>query len=148
MVALVISTLIAAVMASGIEWYAKRRPAGSPVTWAEAMVGSVYVFFILFLVFGVVPHQWLTLAENEWSFRADRLFDAGGLIKAKSQGGWFPFDITLRVVSDSIAAIIYIIFLGGMSQMWGRWQARGERDKAASTEIAKSTYGRPLVKRG
>ncbi|MFT7601595.1 MAG: hypothetical protein ACI8TP_004554 [Acidimicrobiales bacterium] len=148
MVALVASTLIAVIMAGGIEWYAKRRPAGAPVTWAEAMVGSVYVFFVMFLVFGVVPHQWLTLAENEWSFRADRLFDAGGLIKAKSQGGWFPFEVTLRVVSDSIAAIIYIVFLGGLQTMWGRWQKRGDRANTQAAAIPKSAYGRPLVRKG
>ena len=147
MVALVVSILFAVIMAGGVEWYANRRPVGTPVTWAEAMVGSVYVFFILFLVFGVIPHQWLTLAENEWSFRADRLFDAGGLLTAKSQGGWFPFDITLRVVSDTVAALIYIVFLGGMQKMWGRWQSRDQRAEAGSAVVT-STYGRPLVKRG
>ncbi len=148
MVALVISTLLSLAMAGAIPAYAKRRPVGTPVTWGEAMVGSMYVFFILFLVFGVVPHQWLTLAENEWRFRADRLFDAGGLITAQSQGGWFPFEITLRVVSDTVAAIIYIVFLGGMTKMWVDWQKRGDKAAAAGTDLVKSTYGRPLVKRG
>jgi hypothetical protein len=145
-VAFVISTLIALVMAGAIPVYGRRRPVGTPVTWGEAMLGSVYVFFIMFLVFGVVPHQWLTLAENEWSFRADRLWDAWGLITAQSQGGWFPFEITLRVVSDTVAAIIYIVFLVGMTKMWIDWQKRGAKS-SASTELAKSSYGRPLVKR-
>ncbi len=145
MVALVVSILISLLMAAGIFWYRGRLADDYKMTWGEASLFSAYIFFLLFVVFGIVPHQWLTLAENEWSFRADRLFDAGGLLTAKSQGGWFPFDITLRVVSDSIAAIIYIIYLGIFSKMWGIWQAPTKSD---STDVETSTYGRPLVRRG
>ncbi len=147
MVALVASILVSVIMAGGIQWYARRRPEGTYTTWAEALLGAVYVFFLFFLIFGVVPHQWLTLAENEWSFRADRIFDGWGLIVAQSQGGWFPFEITYRVLSDSVAAIIYIIFLGGMQAFFVMWQGRGKQAKARA-ELPTSAYGRPLVKRG
>ena len=49
-----------------------RRNAGrsaSPCTWGEAMLGGAYVFALLFLVFGVVPHQWLIYADNELGWR-------------------------------------------------------------------------------
>lgn len=147
MVALILSTIITAALAGLVYVYAARRPQGTPVTWGEAMVGSVYAFFLAFMVFGIVPHQWLTVAENEWSFRADRKFTAWGLIVPQSDGGWFPFDITLRAVSDSIAAIIYIIALGIMVKMWIDWQNRSQAKKGADV-VATSTYGRPLVKRG
>ena len=146
MVALVVSILISLVMAGGISWYGKRRSVDDPMTWGEAMVFAVYIYALFFIVFGVVPHQWLTLAENEWSFRADRIWDAWGLLVAQSQGGWFPFEITYRVLSDAIAALIYIVYLGAMVALWGQWQRRGTAKP--SVEVAKSTYGRPLVKRG
>lgn len=146
MVALVVSTLIAVIMSLAIGWYAKRRPQGTPTTWGEAMVGAVYVFFILYLVFGVVPHQWLTLAENEWSWRGDRLWDAWGLLTPISQGGWFPFDITYRVLSDSVAALIYIIFLVGLTKIWIDWQKRGD-GSTKPVPVQTSPFGRPLVKR-
>ena len=145
MVALVVSILFSIVMSLGILWYRNRLDDGYKMTWGEATLFSAYIFFLLFIVFGIVPHQWLTLAENEWSFRADRLFDFGGLATAQSQGGWFPFDITLRAVSDSIAAIIYIVYLGGLSKLWGLWQTP---KSSGSTEVETSTYGRPLVRRG
>ncbi|NNE94873.1 MAG: hypothetical protein HKN24_02490 [Acidimicrobiales bacterium] len=147
MVALILSIIVTALMAALVYLYASRRPAGTPVTWGEAMVGSVYAFFLTFMVFGVVPHQWLTVAENEWSFRADRKFTAWGLITPQSDGGWFPFDITLRAVSDSIAALIYIVALGLMIKMFIDWQSRGEAKKGSDV-VPTSTYGRPLVKRG
>ncbi|MEZ5342895.1 MAG: hypothetical protein R2706_16065 [Acidimicrobiales bacterium] len=108
---------------------------------------ACYVFFIMFIAFGIVPHQWLTVAENEWSWTADRmLFGPGDVVKPKAAGGWFPFTITYRTISDSVAAIFYIVFLGGMSALWGMWQTRGKDTTGAA--VVKSTYGRPLVKRG
>lgn len=145
MVALMVSTLISALMVFGIRWYSKRRPKGTPTTWGETVFAATYVWCIFYLVFGIVPHQWLTLAENEWSWRADRIWDAWGMITAKSQGGWFPFEITYRVLSDSIAALFYIVFLGVMIKLWADWQNRGDGSKAV--EAAPSPFGRPLVKR-
>lgn len=145
MTALIVSTLVALLMVGGFAFYSSRRDPEDQMDWGQASVMSVYIMFIFFLVFGIVPHQWLTLAENEWSFRADRIWDAWGLITAQSQGGWFPFEITYRVLSDTIAAIIYIIFLSGMIALWVQWQGRGKVKKA---ELPSSTYGRPLVKRG
>lgn len=148
MVALITSILAAVLMTWGVLWYAKRRTVGTPVSWGEAMVGSVYVFFLAFLAYGVIPHQWLTLAENELSWRADRLvFGPGNIVQPKSQGGWFPFDITYRTISDSIAGAFYVVFLGAQIWLWVAWQ---NRDKKAekTTDVVKSAYGRPLVKQG
>ncbi len=145
MVALVTSTLMLLLMAAGVVWVIKRVPADYQATWAECMVASVYVFGMMYLAYGTVPHQWLTWAENEQNWTSARLFDAWGLLTPISQGGWFPFDITYRVLSDSIAAIIYIVFLVGMAKLWGMWQNRG---RSTSTAVVRSTYGRPLVKRG
>jgi hypothetical protein len=147
-VALVTSTLAAALMTWGIMRYATRRPVGTPITWGEAMVGAAYVFFLSFLAYGVIPHQWLQLAENELSWREDRLvFGPGNLLQPISQGGWFPFDITYRAISDSIAAMLYIVFLGVQIWLWSKWQNRGKA-AARTPEIARSTYGRPLIKQG
>jgi hypothetical protein len=147
-VALVTAILVALVMTMGILRYARRRPVGTPVTWGEAMVGAAYVYFLCFLAYGVIPHQWLTLAENELGWRVDRLFvGPGGIVRPRHLGGWFPFDITYRTISDSIAAVFYIVFLTSQIGLWLVWQNRGKKtDKGA--QVVKSTYGRPLVKQG
>jgi hypothetical protein len=151
LVALVTSTLVSLAMTAGILWYAKRRKPGTSLTWAQAILAATYVFFLVFLIYGVVPHQWLTFAENEWSWRKDRfLFGPGDIVKPQSQGGWFPFDLNYRVLSDTIAVVIYGIFIGGQIWMWAKWQNRGKlADESDAALIArKSTYGRPLIKQG
>ena len=145
MTALLVSIFVSLVMAGAFSAWSSRRDAEDHMSWGEASVLSVYIMFLFFVVFGIVPHQWLTLAENEWSFRAHRIWDAWGLITAQSQGGWFPFEVTYRVLSDSFAAIIYIVYLIAMIVMWVQWQGRG---KVKAAELPTSTYGRPLVKRG
>lgn len=151
MVALVTSIVVSALMSVGIFWYARRRPVGTPLSWGEAMVGAAYVFFLSFLAYGVVPHQWLTLAENELSWRADRIvFGPGNIIQPISQGGWFPVDITYRTVSDSIAVAIYGVALGLHIWMWVKWQKR-DQEAEARTRAAldrTSSFGRPLIKQG
>lgn len=151
MVALVTSIVASLVMTYGVLWYAKRRPVGTPVTWGEAMIGAVYVFFLSFLVYGVVPHQWLTLAENEWSWRADRImYGVGDIVRPQSQGGWFPVDITYRTISDTVAVLFYGVFVGGQIWIWVKWQNRG-KDAEAKAQAAlsqTSSFGRPLIKQG
>ena len=148
MVALLTSLIVSVLMTWGVLWYAKRRPVGTPVTWGEATLGATYVFFLAFMAYGVVPHQWLTLAENELSWRADRIvFGPGNILQPISQGGWVPFDITYRTISDSIAGVFYVVFLSAQVVLWLVWQGRGKAaDKGQ--QIVKSTYGRPLVKQG
>ncbi|MGF1599819.1 MAG: hypothetical protein ACFCVK_23385 [Acidimicrobiales bacterium] len=148
MVALITSIIAAVLMVLGVLWYARRRPVGTPVTWGEAMVGAVYVFFLAFLAYGVIPHQWLTLAENELNWRADRfVYGPGNIVQPASQGGWLPFDITYRVVSDSIAGVFYLVFFGAQIVLWLVWQNRGQAAEQRG-QIPRSTYGRPLVKQG
>ena len=47
-------------------------------------------------------------------------------------------------VGDAIVVGIYLFFIGLNVFMWSWWQKRG---KKVSTELATSTYGRPLVKK-
>ena len=65
MVAFVISVMISVLLVAPIMVYARRRPIDAELTWGEAMVAATYVFFLLFWVYGVVPHQWLQWADSE-----------------------------------------------------------------------------------
>ncbi|MGB1506937.1 MAG: hypothetical protein ACPHJY_06520 [Acidimicrobiales bacterium] len=141
------SLIVTAVVVGGILAYQKRRPIDQVVTWGEAMVGSLVVFFLMFWVYGVVPHQWLTWADNELNWRVDKiLYGPGEILKSQEDGGWSPIRINYIVVRDLIAVGIYIVALGGNIWMWSAWQKRGEQQ--AEKPVQRSQFGRPLVKEG
>lgn len=151
MVAFVGSLLVLILLASLIVPMATRRPVGTPLTWGEAMVASVYAYFLMFWAYGVVPHLWLTWADNELGWRPDRiLYGPGDIVKPQSMEGWFPFTITYQSIRDLIAVGIYVIFLVAQVWMWIWWQNRAKRAEAATAAKAAVTsgYGRPLVRRG
>ena len=147
--ALVLSWLIALALTAGILEYAKRRPADAPLTWGEANVGAVYVFFLLFWAYGVVPHQWLTYADNELGWRVDKLLVGPtgiGFTNGEGLLAWaLPFELTYLFVRDIIAVTIYGAILAGNVAMWNVWQNRG---KVAPVEVEQSSFGRPLVREG
>lgn len=129
-------------------WLMKRRPADAPTTWGEAMIGSTYVFFVLFWIYGTVPHQWLTYAEAELNWRSD-IFLIGWRTPWDSSQGileWaLPFDLSYATLKDLIAVTIYGIGLVANVAVFVMWQKRGDTIAVPELET-QSRYGRPLLK--
>ena len=126
--------------------YSKRRPKGTPTSWGEAMLASMYVFFVLFLAFGVVPHQWIDHSDKNlvWD-KSKVVYGPFGLLKPKALGGPFPFTMSYEALRDIIVVTIHVWYFALMISLWGRWQRRG--DAKPGTEVATSSFGRPLVKK-
>ena len=165
MVAFIFSVIVLVILVTIPMKYAKRRPIGTPLTWGEAMVAAVYVFFVMFLAWGIMPHQWLNYADNALQWRKDKIGIPTGpfghflfhgvnndVIGAKTNvlfpnGVPLPnghFIITAEAVRDVVAVLLYGITLGAMGFLWAAWQRRGaEKPK----ELPTSAYGRPLVKK-
>ena len=124
---------------------AKRRPMGTPLTWGEAMVASVYVFFVH------VPRvrrrappvadprrRRAELARRRawWSDR--RSAPAPARVPARSTS-------PARCSATSSPSGIYVVFFGAADLRVGLVaEARARRRPAA--EQLHSAYGRPLVK--
>jgi len=127
--------------------YAKRRPKGTPVSWGEAMIAATYVFGVMFVAFGVVPHQWIDHADRnlEWS-KSKVIYGPFDLLKPKANGGNFPFTASYEALRDIVVIVLHVWYFGLILYLWKVWQGRG--DTKPSTELATSTYGRPLVKKG
>lgn len=127
--------------------YGKRRPRGTPVSWGEAMLGAVYAFGVMFLAFGVVPHQWIDHADKELGWDRTRIvYGPGGILKPQPLGGWNPITLQWEAVRDIVVVLIHVYFFGLLIFIWSWWQKRGER--GATPELETSTYGRPLVRKG
>jgi hypothetical protein len=145
-IAFSLSVLVTIVALLPLPWLAKRRPPGTPLTWGEAMLAGTFVFFLFWWAYGVVPHLWLTYADNELGWRPDKIvYGPFGWLKPQSEGGPIPLTITYQAVRDIIVVVIYGIYLVAPIAVWAWWQGRGDR-KAPEIEV--TTYGRPLVKKG
>ena len=134
------SLLLSLAMAGSVVWYAKRRPKGAPLTWGQAMVAAMYVSFMMFFFFGVVPDRWLVYASSELGMRSDAILAGPG------STGWFsgiPVVITKATIADLVTIGLYGLGMNVTIYLWALWQKRGSEPAA---EVEKSNYGRPLVK--
>ena len=144
MIAFATSLLIALAMSGITLAYGKRRAPGQPLSWGEAMAATAWAFLLMMLWYGVIPHQWITLADTEWGWRADRIVHGpAGLLEP---GKYIPFTITYVVLRDFVVLAIYGAGLTLHVWHWMQWQNRG---KAKPAPVPTSTgYGRPLVRKG
>jgi hypothetical protein len=125
--------------------YGKRRPVGTPTSWGEAILGATYTFFVMFLAFGVVPHQLIDHIDKNLGWRKDKLlFGPGSILKPKHLGGNFPMDVSYEALRDIVIVGLHVYFVALMIFVMVAWQKRGEK---AVKAIETSTYGRPLVRK-
>ena len=120
--------------------YSKRRPKDAPLTWGQAMAASMYVTFVMFWFFGVVPDRWMNYAGGGLAMRSDAILAGPG------STGWFkglPVVISKATIADLVTVNIYMLGLALTMVMWSVWQKRGSK---VAAEVERSTFGRPLVK--
>ena len=148
-----VSSLVVLILGVAICMYVgNRRPIGTPLTWGEAMIGGTFVFALMLVAYGVAPHQWLTYADNELLWRPDKLLvgiSSAGLVwgnEAKNMGGTGRILINYQAIRDSVATVLYVVFLGGQMYLWSVWQKRG-RKKPGDVEAATSRFGRPVLRK-
>jgi hypothetical protein len=124
----------------GVAFRLINRPkSDKPATWAQSMAGALGVFGLFLLGYGQVPHEWLTWADSSLGLREDKtLIDT------------YPIQISGRALRDSVAVVIYLVFLGVNIAGWVMWQKRGTaKPKAAPTPAPAGTsaFSRPVTKK-
>jgi len=93
----------------------KRRKFDRKATWGEAMLASAYIFLVLFLAFGVVPHQFIDHADKELGWRKDKLvYGPFDILKSDTIGGSFPITISYEAIRDIVAVGIHVFYIGLM----------------------------------
>ena len=137
-----ISLLLCAISFGVFLWLVRRPKPELPPTWAQSMLGAMAVFGLFLLIYGVVPHEWLTWADSSLGLREDKiLFDTGAI------------EFSGRALRDIVATLIYIVFLVINTWMWIAWQKRGTAKPkpapvAATPEPAgTSAFSRPVTKK-
>ncbi|MEM1334950.1 MAG: hypothetical protein AAGG08_15990 [Actinomycetota bacterium] len=143
--AFLVSLIASVILSMLIVLYGKRRPVGKPVSWGEAMAGSTYVFFTLFVCYGIMPHQFITHADADLAWTKDKLiFGPAGILKPESQGGWLPLTLQYEAIRDTVVVLLHAMFFALHIWIAVWWQKRGE---VKAKELPTSSYGRPLVKK-
>lgn len=142
MIAFATSLLLALAGNAAVLLYSKRRPVGAPLSWGEAMAAAVFAFVVFNLWYGVVPHQWITLADSEWNWRSDRL--VYGPWDVLRPNRFLPMTIHYQVLRDIVVTLIYGVGLGLHVFHWAQWQNRA---KAKPEVVPTTTYGRPLARK-
>jgi len=137
-----LSLLMCAAAFAGFMWLVRRPKSELPATWAQSMLGAMAVFALFLLVYGVVPHEWLTWADSKLGLREDKI-----LLDTK------PIKFSGRALRDIVASTIYIVFLGMNTVMWIMWQKRGTAKPKAAPAATKpepagtSAFSRPVTKK-
>lgn len=169
MTAFVFAIFLTVAMAGAIYLWARRRPAGAPLSWGEAYLGGLFVFVFFLVIYGVLPNQWLQWCDGPLKWRSDKVGIPAGPIGwflhnnrkylgfiPYQKGVFWPKGITFfgrgklsfnaQDLRDIVAALIYVVALMGQMKGWLWWQAR-HKVKSATPELPTSAYGRPLVKK-
>ncbi|MFZ6005840.1 MAG: hypothetical protein ACOYXM_18100 [Actinomycetota bacterium] len=144
MIAFATSLLMALAGSAAVLLYSKRRAPGTPLSWGEAMAAAVFAFILFNLWYGVIPHQWITLADNEWKWRSDRLVSGPWGIFEPNR--YLPVTISYVVLRDLIVLVIYGAGLTLHVFHWAQWQDRAKA-KAKADIVPTTTYGRPLARK-
>jgi hypothetical protein len=141
-IALATAVIFALLGDLAIVLYSKRRPVGKYLTWGEAMLAATFAFVMFNLWYGVIPHQWISLADNEWGWRSDRIFF--GPLGLFEPHRFVPFTITYQALRDIGVTLIYGVALGLHIFHWAQWNNRG---KVKAEVVPTTTYGRPLARK-
>lgn len=142
MIAFATSVLFALLGSAAILAYGKRRPSGAPLSWGEAMAAAIFAFVMFNLWYGVIPHQWITLADSEWKWRSDRILY--GPFDVFRPNRFVPFTISYVVLRDLVVLGIYGAGLTLHVFHWMSWQNRA---KAKPEIVPTTSYGRPLARK-
>lgn len=171
MVSFLLSIALAVIMVAVVVRVGKRRPPGTPLTWGEAFVAGWWVFGLMLLVYGIIPHHWLAWADNQLQWRPDvQGIPTGPIESIKIAGATIVHDhklwgspddiaflgflehgrgrvqVNAQILRDIIATIIYGIALAGNFALWLWWQKRKVVETEEKSAISKeSAFGRPVT---
>ena len=128
---------------------ALRRPkSDKPTTWAQAMAGAVYVFWLFLLVYAIIPHEFITFADKYLLWGQNKyVIKSTTAIPGISAFNW-PFSVDMQSVRDVAVVGIYVVFFAANIALFVMWQNRKVKteddDEEKTVVVGRSRFGRPL----
>jgi len=119
--------------------YVYRRP----LTWARATVGAGLFTGLTLILFGIIPNQFLTIAQSTWEWTPTKTFLTIPPILVLGN----HVSISYAALKDMISGGYAVVVLLAVAITMVRWQERAkESSKPKPTPV--SGYGRPLKVEG
>ena len=112
---------------------------GRRLTWASAMLGAVLFAGLMFIIFAVIPNQFLTLTQATLEWTPQKIFVTIPAVAVMNN----DVAISYAALKDMISAGYVTAMLFLIPVIMYQWQGRGMKaDKPKPTPI--SNYGRPM----
>ncbi len=110
-----------------------------PLTWARAMLGSVLFSGLMFIIFAIVPNQFLTLTQAtlEWTPQKTLVVVPPFLVLNNE------ISVSYSVLKDMMSAgyaTVMLLVIPVIMYKWQVWDSKKDTPKPAPI----STYGRPM----
>lgn len=113
---------------------------GKAMTWARASFVGLIAWFELVVYFGIIPSEWLNLAQGPLSWTPQKTVAIPKWLVLNND-----VDVSLAVAKDAISGGYHMVMLGAAIFFAYKIQEFGKVTAAAS-ETKVSPYGRPLTK--
>ncbi|MDK1018248.1 MAG: hypothetical protein QGD89_02420 [Actinomycetota bacterium] len=117
-----------------VAWVYKRT-----LTWATAMLGALLFTALMFIIFAIIPNQFLTLTQATLEWTPRKIFVTIPLVLALNN----EVSISYAVLKDMIAAGYASTMLILVPVVMYKWQERPKK-VVAPKPAPVSHYGRPL----
>jgi len=110
-----------------------------PSTWARAMLGATLFTGLMFILFAVIPNQFLTLTQATLEWTPQKIFITVPAAVVMNN----EVAISYAALKDMIAAgyVTTLVILIPVTMYW--WQGREEKAKTPKPTPV-SNYGRPM----
>lgn len=110
-----------------------------PLTWARAMLGALLFSGLMFIIFAIVPNQFLTLVQAELEWTPQKIFVTIPPILVLNN----DVSISLSALKDILSAGYATTMLVLVPVVMYKWQVRPKKADTPKP-IAISDYGRPF----
>jgi hypothetical protein len=113
------------------------------LTWSRALFGAFLAWIELVLLFGIVPSEWLNLAQTDLDWSTQRIaFTIPPWMVLGNQ-----LDISWAVFKDTISTVWHLVMIPAVAIFALEVQRMYDgRPASAEKPEKQSPYGRPLVK--
>lgn len=115
-----------------------------PMTWARASLGAMLFTSLMMILFGVIPNQWLNLAQGPWEWTSARiLLEVPRWLVLNNE-----VNISYEVIKDGVLQGYILTVTGAIVVGMYQWQEREKKRAAGPPPRPVSVYGRPVTKIG